>query len=73
MEDIGESLQVVGKGGKRRTVYLRKELLDMIEEYLEKRKKKSEYLFPHRCKEGQHMTDSAVRGVFFKLTKKLGF
>ena len=73
VDEIWENLQVIGKWGKRRTVYLRKEILDMIEEYLAKRNKKSEYLFPHRCKEGQHMTDAAVRGVFFKLAKKLGF
>jgi integrase len=73
VEDIGESLQVIGKWRKRRTVYLRKELLDMIWEYLDKRKEESEYLFPNKWRHGQHMTDSAVRGVFFKLTKRLGF
>jgi integrase len=39
-------LQIIGKGGKRRFVYLRRELLEMIDEYLSQRKKKSEYLFP---------------------------
>jgi integrase len=38
-------LQIVGKGGKLRTVYLRPEILEMIEEYLEERKRESEYLF----------------------------
>ena len=43
--DIWESLQVIGKGGKRRFVYLKPEILDLIYLYLGKRKKQSDYLF----------------------------
>ena len=40
--DIG---RVIGKGGKRRFVYLKPEILDLIYLYLGKRKKQSDYLF----------------------------
>jgi site-specific recombinase XerD len=43
--DIWESIQVIGKGGKRRFVYLKPEILDLIYLYLGKRKKQSDYLF----------------------------
>ena len=73
VEDIGDSLKVRGKWGKIRYVFLRGELLDMIGEYLKKRKKKSEYLFPtHKSGEG-HLYECSVRGIFFKMSHKLGF
>lgn len=73
VSDIGEALQIVGKWGKRRVVYLRKELLDMIQEYLQKRKKESDYLFPNRTLSKWHITDSAVRWILNKMGHKLGF
>lgn len=71
VSEIWESLQIIGKWKKLRTVYLRKELLDMIGEYLSKRKRKSEYLFDS-TKEW-HMREWSIRNVFIKMTKKLWF
>jgi site-specific recombinase XerD len=71
VSEIWESLQIVGKGKKLRTVYLRKELLDMIGEYLSKRKRKSEYLFDS-TKEW-HMREWSIRNIFNRMTKKLWF
>lgn len=71
VSEIWENLQIVGKWWKLRTVYLRKELLEMIEEYLDKRKRKSEYLFDS-TKEW-HIREWSIRNIFNKLTKKLWF
>ena len=71
VEEIWENLQVIGKWGKRRTVFLKKELLDMINEYLSKRKRKSEYLFDS-TKEW-HMREWSIRNMYLNLTKKVGF
>ena len=70
--EIWENLQVVGKWWKRRTVYLRKELLDMIGEYLSKRKRKSEYLFDS-TKEWKHLREWSIRKLYMKLTEILWF
>lgn len=69
--EIWESLQIIGKGGKRRFVYLRRELLEMIDEYLSQRKKKSEYLFPSWFKEWWHITTDQIRHTFNKMSKKV--
>ena len=72
VKEIWECLQVIGKWKKRRVVFLRKELLDMIGEYLSKRKrKKSEYLFDATTE--WHIRESSIRGIYRKLTKSLGF
>lgn len=71
VSELSESLQVVGKGGVLRYVYLRKELLDMIKLYLSKRKKKSEYLFPAHSWE-DHMKTWSIQNVYKKLSKQLG-
>jgi len=72
VKEIWENLQVIGKWKKRRTVYLKKELLDMIREYLSKRKRKeSEYLFDATTE--WHIRESSIRGIYRKLTKSLGF
>jgi len=73
VEEIWESLQVVGKGWKLRTVYLRPELLDMIGEYLDKRDNDSEYLFPSHNIDGGHIREWSIRNIYNKLTKKLWF
>ena len=72
VNEIWECLQVIGKWKKRRVVYLRKELLDMIKEYLSKRKRKeSEYLFDATTE--WHIRESSIRGIYRKLTKSLWF
>lgn len=71
VSEIWESLQIVGKGSKLRTIYLKKELLDMIEEYLSERKNKSEYLFDSA--KDWHMREWSIRKTFAKLTKNLWF
>lgn len=71
VEEIWENLQIIGKWKKRRTVYLRPELLDMIGEYLSKRKRKSEYLFEATTE--WHIRESSIRGIYRKLTQSLGF
>jgi site-specific recombinase XerD len=71
--EIWESLQVVGKWWKRRTVYLRPELLDMIWDYLSKREKESDYLFPSHNIDGGHIREWSIRNIYNKLTKKLWF
>jgi site-specific recombinase XerD len=72
ISEIWENLQIVGKWWRRRTVYLRKELLDMIGEYLSKRKRKSEFLFDS-IKEWKHLREWAVRKLYMKLSKILWF
>ena len=71
VSEIWESLQIVGKGGKLRTVYLRPELLEMIEEYLEKRERESEYLFDST--KDWHIREWYIRTIFNKISKKVWF
>lgn len=71
VEEIWEALQVIGKWWKRRTVYLREELLDMIKEYLSKRTRKSEYLFEATTE--WHIRESSIRGIYRKMTQSLWF
>ena len=70
VDEIWESLQVVGKWGKRRFVYLRPELLDLIHLYLGKRKRKSAWLFDTNK---WHLTTDYIRKIYMKLSRKLGF
>ena len=67
--EIWENLQVIGKWGKRRFVFLRPEILDMIYLYLAKRKRESDYLF-----EGNkgHITTDCIRRVYYDFSKKMG-
>lgn len=71
VKEIWENLQVIGKWWKRRTVYLKSELLDMIREYLSKRKKESEYLFPATTE--WHIRESSIRWIYCKMSHNLGF
>lgn len=71
VSEIWESLQVVGKWGKLRTVYLRPELLEMIEEYLEERKRESDYLFDST--KDWHIREWYIRTIFNKISKKVWF
>lgn len=68
--DIGENLQIIGKGGVRRFVYLRPEILDMIYLYLGKRRKISDYLFDGN--KWNHVTTDCIRKVYYNLSKKIG-
>lgn len=72
VEEIWETLQIIGKWWKRRVVFLKKELLDMIDEYLSERKRNSEYLFDS-TKEGKHLRESSIRRIYEQLTAKLWF
>jgi len=72
VEDIWESLQVIGKWQKLRTVYLRPELLEMIKEYLSKRKRESEYLFDSTT-EWRHLREWSIRNIFIRMSRELGF
>lgn len=69
VEEIWEDLTVLGKWWKVRHVFLREELLDMIHEYLEKRKRKSEYLFDGSI--SGHLREWSIRNIFHKMTKSL--
>jgi len=71
VNEIWENLQIVGKGGKLRTVYLRPELLEMIEEYLEERKRESDYLFDST--KDWHIREWYIRTIFNKISKKVWF
>ena len=71
VNEIWENLQIVGKGWKLRTVYLRWELLAMIKEYLSKRKRVSEYLFDS-TKEW-HMREWSIRNIYNKVSKQIWF
>lgn len=71
VNEIWENLQIVGKGWKLRTVYLRGELLAMIKEYLSKRKRVSEYLFDS-TKEW-HMREWSIRNIYNKVSKQIWF
>ena len=68
--EIWESLQVIGKWGKRRFVFLRKEILDLIYLYLGKRKRKSDFLFDWTK---GHLTTDRIRRIFNTQSKKLWF
>lgn len=70
VKEIWESLQVIWKGGRRRFVYLRYELLEMIKEYLAQRGRKSEYLFPSWLRKWDHITTDQIRHIFNKMSKK---
>ena len=60
-----ESLQIVGKWGLRRFVYLRRELLDLVYLYLGKRSKESDYLFGGY--KGTHLTTDHIRHTIHKI------
>jgi site-specific recombinase XerD len=70
VKEIWESLQVVGKWWKRRVVFLRKELLEMVWEYISKRKQESEYLFPW-YKDGEHIREKSIVNIFLKMSKEI--
>lgn len=70
VNEIWESLQVIGKGGVRRFVYLRHELLDMIYLYLGRRRKQSDFLFPWKW--NGHVTTDHIRKTFNRLSKATG-
>ena len=72
VNEIWESLTVIGKWWKKRTVFLKRELLDMIYDYLSKRKRKSDYLF-ESTKAWNHLREGSIRKVFIKLTNNLWF
>ena len=71
VEEIWESLQVVGKWWKLRTVFLRKELLSLINLYLSKRKKESDFLFPAHSGDW-HITTWSIENIYKKLSHQLG-
>lgn len=68
VNDIGQSLQIIGKWWSRRFVYLRPELLDMIYLYLAKRKRKSDYLFDGNK---GHLTTDRIRRIYSNLSKEI--
>ena len=68
--EIWESLQVIWKWGKRRFVFLRKEILDLIYLYLGRRKRKSDFLFDWTK---GHLTTDRIRRIFNTQSKKLWF
>lgn len=70
VNEIWESMQVIGKWGKRRFAYLKPEVLDLIYLYLGKRKKESDYLFGGY--KGGHLTTDQVRHMFMKMSKEAG-
>lgn len=70
VSEIWENLQVIGKWGRRRFVYLRPEILDMIYLYLGKRKRKSDYLFDGS--KWKHVTTDCIRRVYYDFSKKCG-
>lgn len=71
VDEIWENLRVLGKWWKIRTVYLRPELLEMIGEYLSKRKRESEWLFPATT--NGHIREWSIRTIFCKMTRTLWF
>lgn len=71
VNEIWENLQVIGKWGKRRFVYLRPEILDMIKSYLKKRKNNSEFLFNGR-RDTNHLKTWSIRNIFIKMTRMSG-
>lgn len=70
VNEIWESLQVIGKWKKRRFVYLRPEMLDLIYLYLGKRKKKSDFLFGGY--KGWHINTDTINHIFQKMSKVAG-
>lgn len=72
VSEIWESLQVIGKWWKRRVVYLKKELLKDIYEYLSRRKRESEYLFDS-TKKWQHLYEWSIRKIYMDLSKEVWF
>lgn len=70
VNEIWESLQVIWKGSKRRFVYLRPEILDLVYLYLGKRKWKSDFLFSG-YKWG-HINTDTISHTFVKMSKMAG-
>ena len=68
--EIWESLQVIWKWGRRRFVFLRPEILDLIYLYLGKRKRNSDFLFDWIR---GHLSTDRIRRIFNTQSKKLGF
>lgn len=64
-----ESLQIIGKWGVRRFVYLRPEVRELMYQYLGKRKKKSDYLFD--WSKGSHLTTDRIRRIYSNLSKEI--
>jgi len=69
--EIWESLQVIWKWWKRRFVYLRPEVLDLVYLYLAKRNRKSDYLFDWY--KDWHLMGSRIRSIFQTISKKVWF
>ena len=69
VNEIWESLQVIGKWGVRRFVYLRPEILDMIYLYLGKRKRESDYLFDGNK---GHLSTHRIRRIYSNLSREVG-
>lgn len=74
--DLGENMQIIGKGGVRRLICLRPEHLKVIEYYLFLRKKrgiKSEYVFASHSNNslGGDLSRAAVEEVIRKAWKKI--
>ena len=67
VNEIWESLQIIGKGGRRRFVYLRSEILDMIYLYLGKRRVPSDYLFWGY--KWEHLTADRICHIFVSMSK----
>ena len=67
VNEIWESLQVIGKWGRRRFVYIRPEILDMIYLYLGKRRVGSDYLFWGY--KGGHITADRICHIFVAMSK----
>lgn len=70
VNEIWENLQVIGKWGVRRFVFLRPEILHLVYLYLAKRKKKSDYLFDGS--KGSHLTTDRIRRIYSNLSKEIG-
>lgn len=77
VEDLGENIQIIGKGGVRRLVCLRPEHLKVIEYYLFLRKKigiNSEYVFSSHSHNsmGGGLSRAAVEEIIRKAWEKAG-
>ena len=72
VSEIWENLQVLGKWWKLRSVFIRPELMEMIDEYLSARKRESDYLFDS-TKKGKHLYEWSIRKIYMEITKKVWF
>lgn len=73
-DDIHKTTQIIGKWRKHRFIYIKSELMDMINNYIDKRKYKWEYLFNTKYKwKINKLSTQTIEKMFERMWEKLWF